>query len=82
MIKVDAEILPARLPDGRLYCGCGDHAIVDDEWFYVVNPLGGYGRSELLCCATCIMKPENNEIRKRMIDAGAKELEDGIEGCP
>ena len=68
------EILPARLPDGRFYCGYGDHVIPDEDYFYTINPLGGYGRSELLCCETCIRKPENNDARQRMMDAGAKEL--------
>ena len=70
------EILAARLPSGRFYCGYGNHAIADDEYFYTVNPLGGYGMSELLCCEKCIRKPENNNTRQRMIEcAGAKELE-------
>ena len=72
------EILEARLPDGRFYCGYGYHPIADDEWFYTINPLGGYGRSELLCCETCIRKPENKGARDRMIEcANATELIDG-----
>ena len=67
--------IPACLPDGRFYCGYGNHAIADDEYFYTLNPLGGYGKSELLCCETCIRKPENDDARQRMIEcAGATEL--------
>ena len=63
------------LPDGRAYCGVGDHPIGDGAWVYTVNPDGGYGRSELLCCARCIRRAENMEIRLRMIEcSGAKEL--------
>lgn len=50
------------------------HPIRSDERFYVINPEGGYGRPELLCCETCICKPEFSGLRQRMIDAGAKEL--------
>jgi len=50
---------------------------IEDD-FYTVNPDGGYDRNEVLCCETCIRKPENNEVRKRMIEcAGCTELIDG-----
>ena len=52
----------------------GNHVITDDAYFYTVNPEGGYGRPEALCCEACIRKPENYLVRQRMIDAGAKEL--------
>jgi hypothetical protein len=57
-------------------CAYGNHEIADDEWFYTINPEGGYGRGEVLCCDACIRKPENSYVRQRMIDAGAKELEE------
>lgn len=62
--------------DGAPICTIGDHLIEDDVWFYTINPLGGYGRDEVLCCERCIRKPENIFARERMIEAGAKELLD------
>ena len=67
-MKKKHEILPAILPDGRFYCGYGDHGIADDEYFYTINSLGGYGRSELLCCETCIKKPEHIDAKNRVIE--------------
>lgn len=65
------------LSDGSPICTFGAHVIADEEYFYCVNPLGGYGRDEVLCCDTCIRKPENKEIRRRLIEcAGVTELED------
>lgn len=57
-----------------LLCAYGKHVIDAKDWYYVVNPEGGYGRREVLCCETCIHKVENSYVRQRMIDAGAKEL--------
>lgn len=62
------------LQDGTPVCTVGGHIIADDDYAYTVNPRGGYGRDEVLCCESCIRKPENAEIRQRMVDAGAKEL--------
>lgn len=56
------------------YCDAGAHRISLEAWFYTINPEGGYGRSEFLCCAACIWKPENKALRERMLEAGAKEL--------
>lgn len=53
----------------------GGHEIKDDEYFYIINPEGGYGGPEVLCCEACIKKPEYAGMRQRMIDAGASELE-------
>jgi hypothetical protein len=60
---------------GSPICTWGEHVIADDEYYYTINPEGGYGSPEALCCEKCIRKPENEYIRQRMIDAGAKELE-------
>ena len=57
---------------GEPICTIGGHLIVED--FYTINPIGGYGMDEVLCCETCIKKPENIVVRQRMIDLGAKEL--------
>ena len=54
----------------------GEHFIKHDQYYYVINPEGGYGMPELLCCEDCIKKPEYKHLRKRMVDAGAKELEE------
>jgi len=56
-------------------CSYCKRAILNKDYFYVINPSGGYGLGEVLCCESCIRKPENNVIRQRMVDAGAKELE-------
>lgn len=57
-------------------CAIGQHPISDAEYYYVVNPEGGYGRLECLCCETCVKKPENSVVRRRLIDCGNKELAD------
>ena len=54
----------------------GKHVIPDDHWYYTINPEGGYGMGEALCCEACIRKPEFKNLRQRMIDAGAKELQE------
>src|SRR5258705_5073787 len=51
------------------------HVIAHGDYFYTINPEGGYGRSEVLCCEECIRKPENDVLRQRMIEAGATELD-------
>ena len=53
----------------------GGHAIPPGEYYYTINPAGGYGRAEVLCCEVCIKKPEYEGLRQRMVDAGAKELQ-------
>ena len=63
-------------PKGEPMCTYGEHVIDDADFFYTVNPFGGYGMSEVLCCEACIKRPENSEIRQRMIEAGATELLD------
>jgi hypothetical protein len=55
-------------------CVGGGHVIADDQYFYTINPEGGYGQGEVLCCDVCIRKPENAELRRRMVDLGAAEL--------
>ena len=60
----------------RPICSAGAHIIADDEYFYTINPAGGYGRPEFLCCETCIKKQEFIDLKQRMIEAGAKELDD------
>ena len=65
----------ARAEDGTPIC-IFKHPIGDEDWFYTINPVGGYGLDEVLCCDTCIRKPENYVLRQRMIDAGATELEE------
>lgn len=65
-----------RPPIDRAYCAFGHHLIGDGDYFYTVNPEGGYGLREVLCCEACIRKPENAEVRRRMIEiAGCTELE-------
>lgn len=54
------------------YCSYGQHVI--HGYFYTINPQGGYGRDEVLCCEECICKSENKDARDRMIEVGAKEL--------
>ena len=61
-------------PDGRPICTFGAHVIGPEDYFYTVNPIGGYGRDEVLCCEACIWLAENDHIRQRMLDAGAVEL--------
>ena len=63
------------LPDGTPICTAGLHVIADEQEFYTINPIGGYGRDEFLCCTECIKKPEFAGLRERMIELGAKELE-------
>ena len=57
------------------FCSGGNHYIQDADHFYTINPEGGYGLGEVLCCETCIKKSENLWFRHRMIVAGAEELE-------
>jgi hypothetical protein len=58
------------------YCAFGQHHIGDQDYFYTVNPEGGYGTREILCCEKCIKRPENAEVRRRMLSiSGCKELE-------
>lgn len=52
----------------------GGHYIKDLQLYYTINPEGGYGLSEVLCCEDCIRKKKFKWLRQRMIDAGAKEL--------
>lgn len=47
-------------------CAYGEHSIGDDEYYYVVNPAGGYGLGEVLCCESCIKLPENSVAAERM----------------
>ena len=61
------------MPDGRGICVAG-HVMGDDDYFYTINPDGGYGCDEVLCCEKCIKQPKYADLRNRMIDAGAKEL--------
>jgi len=63
------------LPDGTPVCTVGGHPIGDDEYFYTLNSVGGYGRDEVLCCEACIKKPENSGARERMRELGAKGLD-------
>lgn len=52
----------------------GAHVIADDQEFYTINPVGGYGLDEVLCCTACITRPGFEGFRKRMVEAGAVEL--------
>jgi hypothetical protein len=54
------------------YCDFGKHVIDDDQHYYVVNPEGGYGSSETLCCEDCVNLPENKTVRQRLIDTGVR----------
>jgi hypothetical protein len=57
-------------PDGSPICTYGKHVIGDDDYFYIVNPDGGYGRDEVLICETCLKKPENDGVRERLKECG------------
>jgi len=61
--------------DQRHYplCAYGQH-LIKSGTYYVINPEGGYGRREILCCEECIKKPEYHDPRERMIEFGATEL--------
>ena len=61
-------------PDGRMICVTG-HIVAPSVMVYTINPIGGYGMDEVLCCEDGIVKPENAGFRERMIEAGASELE-------
>lgn len=57
------------------YCAYGQHIMAHGVTYYVINPEGGYNRPEILCCFTCIKKPENSAALERMIETGgASEL--------
>ena len=62
-------------PSGRPVCTVGVHLVDSEQFFYTINPAGGYGRDEVLCCEACIQRPENEGIKRRMIEVGAVELE-------
>lgn len=57
-------------PDGTPLCTFGAHRISDEEYFYTVNPDGGYGRDEALICETCLAKPEFSSVKERLIECG------------
>jgi hypothetical protein len=52
------------------FCGAGEHVIADGDYYYEVNPEGGYGQSEFLCCVACLNKPENDGLKQRLISNG------------
>jgi hypothetical protein len=45
-------------------CECGVD-IRKIDWFYTVNPEGGYGRPEVLLCEPCMMTDEWADYRNR-----------------
>lgn len=57
------------------FCSYGMHFLDPCDGYYTINPEGGYGRHEVLCCEHCIKKPEHSAALERMIEAGATELE-------
>lgn len=59
---------------GEPFCAYGRHVIADDDYFYTVNPQGGYDRDEVLCCEKCIRLPQFAGVRERMVDLGARWL--------
>lgn len=57
------------------HCNPGNHEIGPDDYFYTINPEGGYGESEYLCCEKCIQKPENSHMKQRLVDNGVDVVE-------
>jgi hypothetical protein len=74
-MQMEHDVRPSCTSDGKPICTFGAHVIADEDYYYTINPIGGYGRDEVLCCEACIKKPENSVARERMVNAGAKELE-------
>jgi len=72
MVKTDEEVRDEWIKwkaekRNPLCLGCEKFVWeADGEYYYTVNPPGGYGRDELLICNSCIKKDEYKGIYERL----------------
>ena len=60
--------------------GCGRH-VQEIEYYYNVNPPGGYGRGEVnLCVDRCLHNPQFRGMYERLLELGVLEERDIING--
>jgi len=55
-----------QLANGCSYCKRDFNDLEARCYLYLVNPVGGYGKDEVLICEDCVLLPQNSVVAQRL----------------